>query len=221
MRPNVLLLAVLLLLGACETTRNTPTRATTPDDALLVEVSASERDKVSGARQDANRARDAHAAAKANYEKLTREHVALGHERDSAQTVVASTENSLTQVAANGDTSEVEQAQLQLDRAKTIREMQDARVVLAAKRVELAEALVKVASEHVAVTAARVDLAKVHAINTLDRPSLQKPRASDFELVVRNAEMQERVAQVRADGAMQEVEIAKSSLESFHQASGN
>lgn len=221
MKPNVRVLALLLLMAACSTNESPSSRATSPDDALLVEVSNAERAKVSASRQDASRARDAHAAAKSNYEKACDHHVAVGRERELADTSVANAESSLREAKARGSTVEVARAQAELDRARTGQQWLAARMSLAEKRVDLAAAMVTVAREHVATMDAHVDLAKVRAVNSLDRPGSQKPRASDFELVVRNAELQERVAQVRVDGAKTEVDLAKAALLPFEASSNN
>ena len=199
---------VLLFLGACQTSNTTPPRATSPDEALLLEVSATERAHISAARESFSRAQDASAAASADYRKMRTEQTSAEQARLAASVKVGNAETALTQAGKTGTTDDVATAKQNLANAKAELLLQESTVALRSKQADSANALAEVAAQHVKVEEAKVELAKVVAVNTLARPTSQKPDVRKFEETVRRAEADESVARARAESAHKEVVIA-------------
>lgn len=210
--------ALLILGAACHTPQSM--RPTTPDDAMLVEVSTAERSKIASARHEADQANDAFAAAKTERDRTGDRRLAADQRRTAAILVVDNAQSALSEAVARGTTSDIDAAKARVASAKASNAVHAARATLRVWEATHADQLVEVAQRHVAVAEAKVDLAKVNAVNTLLRPTAQKPVVADFELALRQAEADESVAMVKAEAALREINVATANLKACEDNAG-
>jgi hypothetical protein len=208
---------LLLAVGACHTS-GPPPRASDHDDALLLEVSAAERANIAEARLACDRAKDAHAAAQADRQKMLDEQTHAKKDADTAAANLAAAESALVTAVDRGTTAEIESAKKRVRVAKDEQEVQTAQETLRDTRTVHSTTLAQVAKEHVKVTEAQVELTKAKAVNTLDRPGSQKPDIAKFEQSLRRAEAGENVARVKSEAAQKEVDVTTIRLKDLQAA---
>ena len=203
---------LLALCGSCHVASADRDRAAVPEDGLLVDVSSSERLRVSTARVAHGKAKDDLAAAQRQHELAVTEQKAAKQLHGAAVDKVSWARTAVANSETTGTTTDVEAAQQALRVAENARDVRTARCELRDREVTEAEIQTALAAAHVNVASARLDLAKVVAVNTLDRPEVQKPDVERFEAVVREAEGKANVARASLAAASREVEIERSKL---------
>lgn len=207
MKPLLPALLLFFVGTACETNRPSTPRSTAAADALLLEVSPAEQQRIATSRERCDRANDAYAAAKAHTSMVRDAQISADLDLEEAKTKVTRAKANLAR-KSNVDTSEaIAVARQELADAESEQAELIAAATLGAKRTDHARALADIAKEHVTVAEARVELAKARAVNTLDRPASQKPLIKRFEESVRRAEADENLARTRAEATQKEIDI--------------
>jgi len=208
---NSLVLA-LSLAGSCFLM---PSRqAATPEDSLLVETSAGQRERVANARVEVGRAKDALAASQHHHQQARDAKVDATQRRDAANLQVQQATAAVADRERTGTTPDLEAARERLLSATSKHGIEDARCNLRDRQVARAASHVMVTQAGLDVAVARLDLAKVVAVNSLDRPDVQKPDVAVFEASVRRAEGDEEIARAGLVAAEREVEVSRQLLSS-------
>jgi len=204
---SILTLTILSIVGASCQLNPSPPRATAAADALLLEVSPSEQQRIASARENCDRANDAYAAAKARATSARDSQISADLDLEAATARVVRAETALEHRRTTGTTGAIDIAKRDLAQAKAEHTDLTAAATLRARQTDHARALAEIAKEHVTVNEALVELAKARAVNTLDRPDGQKPGLQRFEESVRRAEADENLARTRADATQKEIDI--------------
>lgn len=187
-------------------------QTTTPEDSLLVETSAGQRERVANARVEVGRARDALASSQHHHQQACDAKADAVQRRDATNLQVQQATAAVADRERTGTTPDLDAARERLRTATSKHEVEDARCNLRDRQVASAASHIVATQAGLDVALARLDLAKVVAVNTLDRPDVQKPNVTEFEASVRRAEGDEEIARAGLVAAEREVEVSRQVL---------
>ena len=212
-----LLLVPLCLLGSCalfsdRSDTSEPVVEKKVDSAMLQHVDDSERADVTDARQTADVARDAHAAAKADTQRAIDRRRLADRELETAEAELKRWEESV-KVAQNGTQEELDRANQGVVDARSLVAAARTRIALRDRQVDYAKAFEELKLRNSELAQAKVEATKAHAVSSLDRPQAKAVNVGEFERQVRQAQEKVQVAEVRVDAARKEVDTARNAYD--------
>lgn len=212
-------LVPLCLLGSCalfsenrSDTSDQPVMEKRVDNSMLQHVAADERGELTDARQAADVARDAHAAAKVDTQNAIDRRKLADRDLEIAQAELKRAEAAM-KIAENGTQEELVQAKQTVSDAKALVASVRSRTTLRDRQVDLTKALEDLSLRNNELAQAKVEATKAHAVKELDRPQAKSIDVGTFEHQVRECQEKVQLAEVRVDAARKEVKAARTSYD--------
>lgn len=216
--PIFLVPLVLMSLGSCALfsddtdAQGQPVLEKRVDNAMLQHVPEGERDDVTDARQAADVARDAHAAAVADTLRATERRKLANTELEIAQSELKRAEEA-QQIAENGTQEELDRAKQARADTETLVVSVRSRIALRDRQVDYAKAVETLRLEKNELAQAKVEATKARAVKELDRPQAKSIDVAAFEHQLRKCQEEVDLAEVRVDAARKEVIAARTAYD--------
>ena len=212
-------LAVPFLLSSCALfsddsadTAGQPVLAKRVDNSMLQHVPDAERSDVTEARQAADVARDAHAAAKSDTLQSAERRKLADRELDIAQDEQKRAEQAL-KISENGTQEELEAAKQAVSDTTALVASGRSRIAWRESQLACSRSVENLKFRESALAQAKVEETKAHAVKQLDRPQAKSLDVPSFELQVRKCKEEVDLARVRADAAKKEVAAARAAYD--------
>ena len=209
-QPLLVLALCLTLAAACESMgqRGAPDHV---DDALIADLSEEQMVEIREMRLAHDRARDQLARAERDLEAAHQLVRVAKTELSAAEERLEAAEARVATAQTHGTTTDLENAQESLKVTNQELELARSKVAWREQQITHSDAQVELTRANVALAQAELDLAKARAVMQLDRPTAQQLDLSIFERKLREQQTQVKLAEVKAEAALEEVNRVEAS----------